>query len=82
MLALMYAYLCVPRRFRFLARWLAVCLFLVVLILVLILFSQVLLTLPGRSWSWFHPQPHRPMSPDFISRHLRQSVTLRRIRED
>jgi len=46
MLALIDAYVCVPRRLRFIARWLVMCLFIVVLILVLILFSQILLTLP------------------------------------
>ena len=46
MLALIDAYLCVPRRLRFIARWLVMCLFIVVLVLVLILFSQILLTLP------------------------------------
>jgi hypothetical protein len=82
MLALLYAYLCVPRRLRFIARGLAACFVLVVLALVLVLFSRILLTLPSHRGSWLHPRPHQPMSPDFISYHLRHSVTLRRVRED
>ena len=41
MLALLYAYLCVPRRLRFIARWFATCFVLAVLVMVLIL------SLPG-----------------------------------
>ena len=82
MLALLYAYLCVPRRLRFIVRWIAACLFIVVLVPVLILFSRVLLTLPMHRGSWFRPQPHQPMSPDFLSHHPHQSVTPRRVRED
>ncbi len=44
MLSLLYAYLCVPRRLRFILRWLAACVFLVVLVLVLMLFYRVLMT--------------------------------------
>jgi hypothetical protein len=75
MLALLYAYLCVPRRFRFIVRGLAACFFLVVLVLVLILFLRILDTVPKHYGRWFQPQPHQPMSPDFIS-------FPRRIRED
>ncbi len=75
MLALLYAYLCIPRRLRFLVRWLAACFFLVVLVLVLILFVRILGTLPTHHGRWFQPQPHQPMSPDFIS-------FPRRVRED
>jgi hypothetical protein len=75
MLALLYAYLCVPRRLRFIARWLAACFFLVVLVLVLILFVRILGALPKHHGRWFQPQPHQPMSPDFIS-------FPRRVRED
>lgn len=46
MLGLIAAYLCIPRRFRFIARWLVMCFFIVVLVIVLILFSQILLMLP------------------------------------
>ena len=41
MFALLYAYLCVPRRLRFIVRWLAACLLLVALALLLILFYRV-----------------------------------------
>ncbi|MEI9979059.1 MAG: hypothetical protein WDN23_08650 [Edaphobacter sp.] len=75
MLALLYAYLCVPRRLRFIARWLAACFVLVVLALVLILFARILNTLPRHHGYWFQPKPHQPMSPDFIS-------FPRRVRED
>lgn len=70
MLALIFAYLCVPRRLRFIFRLLAMCLFVVVLVLVLILFARVLLTLRNNHGHWLlHPQPHQPLSPDFISDH-------------
>jgi hypothetical protein len=75
MLALLYAYLCVPRRLRFIARCLAACFVLVVLALVLILFARILNTLPKHQGHWFQPKPHQPMSPDFIS-------FPRRVRED
>ena len=67
MLALLYAYLCVPRRLRFIARLLAACFVIVVVALVLIVFSRILGTLPERHGHWFQPKPHQPMSPDFIS---------------
>jgi hypothetical protein len=67
MLALLFAYLCVPRRLRFIARWLAACFVIAVAVLVLILFLRVLGTVPGHHGRWFQPQPHQPMSPDFIS---------------
>jgi hypothetical protein len=82
MLALLYAYLCVPRRLRFLVRWLTMCFLFVVLVLVLILFSRILLTLPRHRGSWFHPQLRQPVPPDFISYHPHRSVTLRSLRED
>jgi hypothetical protein len=38
--------------------------------LVLILFARVLLTLRNNHGHWLlHPQPHQPMSPDFIRYH-------------
>jgi hypothetical protein len=80
MLALLYAYLCVPRRLRFILRWLAACLFVVVLVLVLILFCRILGTLPKRHGWILHPRPHQPFSPDFIhdhaSRHYRPKEIL------
>ena len=69
MLSLLYAYLCVPRRLRFILRWLAACLFVAVLALVLILFYRVLMTVPNHHGWIFHPQPHQPLSPDFIRDH-------------
>jgi predicted PurR-regulated permease PerM len=82
MFALLYAYLCVPRRLRFIVRWLAACFVIVVIVLVLILFVRILGTLPEHHRHWFEPQPHQPMSPDFISHHLHRSVFPRRFRED
>jgi hypothetical protein len=67
MFALLYAYLCVPRRLRFIVRCLAACFVLGVVVLVLILFSRILSTLPEHHGHWFQPRPHQPMSPDFIS---------------
>ena len=69
MLSLLYAYLCVPRRLRFILRWLAACVFLVVLGLVLILFYRVLMTVPNHHGWILHPRPHQPLSPDFIRDH-------------
>jgi hypothetical protein len=75
MFSLLCAYLCVPRRFRFILRWLAACAFVVVLAMVLMLFWRVLQTLPEHHGWILHPQPHQPISPDFImydlSRHYR-----------
>jgi hypothetical protein len=69
MLSLFYAYLCVPRRFRFILRWLAASVFLIVLVLVLMLFYRVLMAVPGHRGWILHPQPHQPLSPDFIRDH-------------
>jgi hypothetical protein len=76
MFALLYAYLCVPRRLRFIVRRIAACFFLVVLVSMLALFSRILGTVPKHHGRWFQPQPHQPTSPDFIS------VFPRRVRED
>ena len=69
MFALLYAYLCVPRRLRFIVRWLAACLFLVALALLLILFYRVLMTVPKHHGWILHSRPHQPLSPDFIRDH-------------
>jgi hypothetical protein len=69
MFALLYAYLCIPRRLRFIIRWLAACFFLAVFILVLILFLRILGTIPKHHGWILHPRPHQPLSPDFIRYH-------------
>ena len=69
MLSLLYAYLCVPRRLRFILRWLAACFFVVVLVLVLMLFYRILIMLPKHHGWILHPEPHQPLSPDFIRDH-------------
>ena len=46
MLPLIYAYFCIPRRFRFIGRWMAAIFVIVVLTMVVILFIRVLQTLP------------------------------------
>ena len=69
MLALLYAYLIAPRGLRRILRWLAMCLFLLVLAMVVILFARILLTLPIHHGWIFHPRPHQPWSPDFIRFH-------------
>ncbi len=66
MLALLYAYLIAPRGFRRVLRWFALCFFLGVLVMVVMLFWRVLRTLPEHHGSIFHPKPHQPLSPDFI----------------
>ena len=76
MFALLYAYLCVPRRFRFIVRCLAACFVLAVVVMVLIFFSQILGTVPKHRGRWFQPPPHQSTSPDFTS------VFPRRVRED
>jgi hypothetical protein len=58
MFAMIWAYLCVPRRFRFIARWIAAGFVLVVLILVLILFARIILTMPLHHGNLFRPEPH------------------------
>jgi hypothetical protein len=58
MLPLIYAYLCVPGRFRFIVRWLAAGFVLVILILVLILFARIILTMPMNHRNFFHPESH------------------------
>jgi hypothetical protein len=74
MLALLYAYLCVPRRLRFIFRWLAMCFFIVVLGMVLILFSRILTTLPKHHGWILHPRPHQPLSPDFIHYYPKENL--------
>ena len=80
MLALLYAYLCVPRRLRFIVRWLVACLLLVALALLLTLFYRVLVTLPKHHGWILHPRSHQPLSPDFIRdyahRHYRPKEIL------
>jgi hypothetical protein len=71
MLALLYAYLIAPRGFRRILRWLAVCFFIVVLAMVLVLFWRVFTTLPEHHGWILHPRPHQPLSPDFIRDHAR-----------
>jgi hypothetical protein len=66
MLSLLCAYLCVPRRLRFVLRWVAAAFFIVVLTIVLVLFYRVLTTLPEHHGWILHPRPHQPLSPDFI----------------
>ena len=69
MFALLYAYLCVPRRLRFVVRWLVACLLLVALALLLTLFYRILVTVPRHHGWILHPRPHQPLSPDFIRDH-------------
>ena len=82
MFAMICAYLCVPERFRFIVRWIAAGFVLVVLVLVLILFARIILTMPLHHGNLFRPEPHQPMSPDFIRHHLHNGATLRRVHED
>jgi hypothetical protein len=81
MFAMICAYLCIPVRFRFIPRWLAAGLVLVVFILVLILFARIILMLPVHRGHLFQPRSHQPMSPDSISHNPHRSVTPRRVRE-
>jgi len=82
MFAMICAYLCIPVRFRFIARWLAAGFVLVILVLVLIVFTRIILTMPIHHGNLFHPEPHQPMSPDFISHHLHRSNLPRSVREN
>lgn len=81
MLALLYAYLCVPRGLRFVVRWLALCFVIAVLILVCLLFYRVLIGLLEHRGGFLHSEPHQPMSPDFIRHHPHRTVTLRGVHE-
>ena len=79
MLVLLWFYYFVPRRFRFLLRWLAMCLFTLVLAGVLVLFSHVFLAVKRNHGHWLlHPRSHEPLSPDFIvySAHHRHSQEM------
>ena len=82
MLAMIYAYLCVPGRFRFIVRWIAAGFVLVVLVLVIILFARIILTMPMHHGNLFRPEPHQPLSPDFIRHYPQRIVTLRRVHEN
>lgn len=67
MFSLLTFYLCIPRRFRFIARWLAISVFVVVVALVMVLFTETLIALHrNHGHSLLHPWPHQPLSPDFI----------------
>jgi len=60
-------YLCIPRRFRFLARLFAMLFLVVVFALVIALFARTLMTLKRTHGHWLlHPRSHQPLSPDFI----------------
>jgi len=77
MLARIYAYLCIPRRLRFIFRWLATFLFIIVLLLVLILFARILLAVRNNHAHLLsYPLPHQPLSPDFIVYHPHQQRHL------
>jgi hypothetical protein len=81
MLGFLAAYLLIPRRWRFVLRWLAAGFFIVVLALVVIFFARVILTLPGDRYLWFHPKSHQPLSPDFIKHHPKHAVLSRSTHE-
>jgi hypothetical protein len=67
MLVLLWFYYCFPPRFRFILRWLAMGLFIMVLAGVLVLFSRVFLAVRRNHGHWLlHPRSHQPLSPDFI----------------
>lgn len=67
MFSLLALYLCIPRRLRFVVRWLAMFFFIVVIALVLILFARTLVMLKRNHGHWLlHPRPHEPLSPDLI----------------
>lgn len=73
----------VPLSFQLIFRWLGMCLYLAVLALVLVLIARIVISIRENSGGWlFHPQPHQPMSPDFIHYHLSLRPTIRRISED
>jgi L-asparagine transporter-like permease len=76
MLALIYAYLVAPRGFRRILRWLALCLVIVVLAMVIILFWRVLTTLPGHHRWLFHSLSHQSLTPDFTRYDVNQPHRL------
>jgi hypothetical protein len=73
----------IPRRFRFIGLWLARCLFIGGLLLVVLLIAQVLITLHNNHGHWLlSPQSHQPMSPDFIRYRSPRKDLSRRVCED
>lgn len=67
MLVLLGIYRCVPPRFRFVLRWLAMCLFLLLVMGVFVLFYRVLQSVKyNHGHSIFHPHSHQPLSSDSV----------------
>ena len=67
MLILIAIYRCLLPRFRFIARWAAMGLFIAVTALVIALFAQTLSALKRNHGHWLlHPRSHQPLSPEFI----------------
>jgi hypothetical protein len=82
MFAMIWAYLCVPERFRFIVRWIAAASVLAVVVLVLILFARILLTLPKHHSAPVRSKSHQAIPSDFIRRHPGLNVTMRRVHAD
>ena len=82
MFALICAYLCIPERFRFIARWFAVIFVLAVVALVLTLFTRILLTLPQHPTAPVRLKSHQTLPSHFVRRHRGLDVTIRRVHAD
>ena len=73
----------IPHRFRWIGLWIARCLFVAVLALILALVTRVLLTLHANQGHWlFYPRSLEPMSPDFISYRPTEKDHSRRVCAD
>jgi hypothetical protein len=82
MFALICAYLCIPERFRFIARLFAVVVVLVVVALVLTLFARILLTLPQHPTAPVRPKSDQVLPSHVVRRHPGLNVTMRRVHAD
>jgi hypothetical protein len=74
--------LAVRRPFRLIGRWLAMCLYVALLALFLLLFARAFLAMRASHSHWLNPESHMPMSPDSISYRPSRRDRPRRARED
>jgi hypothetical protein len=81
MITIIHSYFSVPGRWRFLIRWLAEFVLFLAQIAVLALLAWAVFGLIEQRGGLLNPQPHQPLSPDFISHHPLQKVAQRRLYE-
>jgi hypothetical protein len=81
MITILHSYFSVPGRLRLLIRWLAEFVVFLAQLAVLALLAWAIFGLIEQRGGFLRPQPHQPLSPDFISHHSYQNVAPRRERE-